>query len=354
MTKKVTFPQLGNYDIPLELIFEEGLEVDYLRPPKITNRTLEIGTKYSPDSVCAPFKYMLGNYIEAIENGADVLVSVGGLCRLGYYGELHEQIIRDLGYDVTFVNFAQTRIALPSSWYEKFKTINPDASLVKLGEVVPLSIKMIKYLDEVDDFMRKNAGFETEENSFKPLYNKYLAEMKTIKSKRKLKKFHKHYMKKFEKVPVEKPKNPLRVAVVGEYYTIMEPFSNHFLEKWLGYHGIEVDRWMNLTNSIVDRPEKEVKKRIKKYADYDMGATSMYTIDTALRCAKKNYDGIIHVKSAGCMPEIDSMAVLQNISKDYKIPILYISFDSQTSDVGLQTRLEAFYDMIMMRKQRIV
>ena len=46
------------------------------------------------------------------------------------------------------------------------------------------------------------------------------------------------------------------------------------------------------------------------------------------------------------------MPVLQRISSDYHTPILYLSYDSQTSDTGLDTRLEAFYDMIAMRKAR--
>jgi len=82
-----------------------------------------------------------------------------------------------------------------------------------------------------------------------------------------------------------------------------------------------------------------------------MGATSIPTIDRALDYAKKGYDGIIHVKSFGCTPEIDTIPVLQNISNDYKIPILYFSFDTQTSETGFTTRLEAFYDMIVMRKE---
>ena len=67
--------------------------------------------------------------------------------------------------------------------------------------------------------------------------------------------------------------------------------------------------------------------------------------------ARRGFDGLIHVKSAGCTPEIDVMPVLQNISADYKIPVLYLTYDAQTSDVGLMTRLEAFYDMIDMRKK---
>lgn len=46
------------------------------------------------------------------------------------------------------------------------------------------------------------------------------------------------------------------------------------------------------------------------------------------------------------------MAVLQNISADRGIPILYLSYDSQTGDAGIQTRLEAFYDMIDMKRRK--
>jgi len=51
-----------------------------------------------------PFKYNLGNYLEALENGANFLVQAGGGCRFGYYGEIQEQILRDIGYDFEFIN----------------------------------------------------------------------------------------------------------------------------------------------------------------------------------------------------------------------------------------------------------
>ena len=51
------------------------------------------------------------------------------------------------------------------------------------------------------------------------------------------------------------------------------------------------------------------------------------------------------------IPEVDIMPVLANLSQDFKIPVLYLTYDSQSSDVGLMTRLEAFYDMIEMRKK---
>ena len=45
------------------------------------------------------------------------------------------------------------------------------------------------------------------------------------------------------------------------------------------------------------------------------------------------------------------MPVLQRIGEEYKIPILYLTYDTQTGSAGLMTRLEAFYDMIEMRKK---
>jgi benzoyl-CoA reductase/2-hydroxyglutaryl-CoA dehydratase subunit BcrC/BadD/HgdB len=43
------------------------------------------------------------------------------------------------------------------------------------------------------------------------------------------------------------------------------------------------------------------------------------------------------------------MVPLRNISADFKIPVLYLTYDTETSDTGLMTRLEAFYDMLAMR-----
>lgn len=349
---KVSFPQLGNYYVPLETLFTEGLGVEYIVPPPITKKTLDLGSKYSPDFVCSPFKYTLGNFIETIEAGANTLVQTGGVCRLGYYGELDEQILKDLGYNVRFVNMAKAKFSKPITFYNEFKEINPNMSIKKIAKILPVVLKMVEYIDEIEDYIRKNVGFETEKGTFENVHKEFLSKLRSVRTKEELNNTFQKFKKQFKSIEVIKPKTPLRVGIVGEYYTIMEPFSNHYVEKELAQMGIVVDRWMNITNSLLHRPDKKVREHIKKYAKYDMGATSMYTIDKALEFAKKGYDGIIHVKSSGCTPEIDAMPVLQNISADYKIPILYFSFDSQTSDTGIQTRLEAFYDMIIMRKEK--
>ena len=117
---------------------------------------------------------------------------------------------------------------------------------------------------------------------------------------------------------------------------------------------MEVHRWMNVSNSMLRPGGKNHQVQIRERSIYSMGANSTTDIWQAQTFAEMGFDGLIHIKSANCTPEVDIMPVLANLSQDYKIPVLYLTYDSQTSDVGLMTRLEAFYDMIGIRKESVV
>ena len=116
--------------------------------------------------------------------------------------------------------------------------------------------------------------------------------------------------------------------------------------------GVELHRMLNMTNRNLRYNEKNLRASASDYITYDMGPTSSMTIAATLKYAQEGFDGVIHMKSSGCTPEIDCMPVLQHISRDMHMPVLYLSYDSQTSDTGLDTRLEAFYDMLAMKKEK--
>ena len=44
------------------------------------------------------------------------------------------------------------------------------------------------------------------------------------------------------------------------------------------------------------------------------------------------------------------MPIINKICKEYDVPVIFFSFDANTSEVGIKTRIEAFYDMIKMRR----
>ena len=111
---RISVPHMGNLYIPFKALFER-LRLDYVIPPASSRKTLSLGSKYSPEGLCIPFKLTTGNIIEAAALGADtILMPAGnGICRLGYY-DGHEKWIetrRDF--------IVQSRMFLPSrtpSW----------------------------------------------------------------------------------------------------------------------------------------------------------------------------------------------------------------------------------------------
>ena len=348
--KKISFPRIGNYHVPFGYFVGRVFDAEVVVPPPITRRTVELGSAHSPDFVCAPFKFNLGNHIEALEMGADTLIQFGGLCRLGYYGELHEQILRDLGYRFDFINLAGMRARRPKSVWDTFRKHVPRLSLGTLASSFSIMYAMIEQMDEIEMYIRQHAGFEREAGALDRIYGSYLREAAKARTRRELRKLFSHYAREIKRAPLDIPKNPVRVGVIGEYYTIMEPFSNHFLEKELAAMRVHVGRNMNVSSTVFHGKVPRTLKKVQQYVKYDIGATGVETINAALGFARKGYDGLIHVKSFGCMPEIDAMKVLQNISQDLGIPILYLSFDTQTGETGVKTRLEAFHDMLVMRK----
>ena len=350
---KVAFPHLSNYAIPIKIAVENIMKKEVINTPLITKKTIELGSKYAPDFVCSPFKYNLGNFIESLDMGANLLIQAGGGCRYGYYFPLQEAILKDLGYEFETLSLLDKGNLNIKKLFKKFKKYNPKLNIFTFTYYLLLSITMINKMDKIDDYIRKHIGFEIIDKSFDNLNNKYLNELKNVKRFRSLFKIHRKYNKLFKKIKTNKPKNPLKVGIVGELYTVMENNSNHNIEKMLAKKSIEVTRYINLTYLVFKNKQtnKKLLRFKNKYDKYGLGAGGTDSVVKTLKFIKNKYDGIIHIKAAFCTPEVNAMPILQKISKDKNIPILYFSFDTSTSDIGIKTRIEAFSDMLEMKRR---
>lgn len=344
---------MGNYYIPAKYLLSHIVDAEIIIPPLISTKTIELGSKYSPDFVCTPFKYTLGTMIESLEQGASILIQFGGGCRYGYYSELQEQILKDLKYKFELINLVTNGKANIKRIYKSFKRIDKKFSVLKGLYYLYIAKNMVKYMDKVDDYIRKNVGFEVNKNSFDNLNKEMLDKFSKVNNPISLYILYKKYFHKFNKLKINKPKNCLKVGVIGELYTLMEPFSNYYLEKELASFNIEIKRFTNV-NYLLFKNKKTIKKALrksKKYMKYKLCADASSNIYWTKYLCKKNYNGIIHIKSSFCTPEIGSMPIIDKIASSYDVPIIYFSFDANTSEVGIKTRLEAFYDMIEMRRQ---
>ncbi len=355
MNKKVVaFPHLGNYYVPVRYLIEHLTDCEILNVPPITKKTIELGTKYSPEFVCMPFKYNLGNYIESLEMGANVLLQAGGGCRYGYYAEVQKQILSDIGYEFEFYSLTETDKMAIISVYKTLKHLNSKLNFFKYIYYLGLTFLMIHYMDKMDIYIRKNIGFEVVSDSFDILLKKMLNAFSQTKGYIDLTRKYLKYNKRFRKLEINKPKKAIRIGIIGELYSAMEPFANYNIEKMLAKMNIEVTRFINVTYLIITKRfnGNKILKICNKYCKYPIGADGTDNIARAISLALQGYDGLIHSKPFGCTPEIGAMHILNKVCDDYKIPIIYFTFDNQTSIEGIKTRLEAFYDMIKMRRSK--
>lgn len=350
---KIAFPQMGDYSVPAKYLMSHILNAEIIDAPKITNKTIEIGSKYSPEFVCTPFKYTLGTMIECLEKGADILIQMGGGCRYGYYFELQEKILKDLGYNFKMINLVTEGKTKITRINKMLKIIDKRYSKLKALYYFFITLKMIKYMDNVDNYIRENVGFEIKKGSFERIKKRMLIKFSKVKNYHELRVLYRNYLTELKNVKVYKPKDRIKIGVIGELYTVMEPFSNYFLEKELAKHKIEIKRFTNVDYLFL-RKKGRMKKYLKKnkYIKYCCGADASDNVANTEYLCKHGYDGIIHIKSSFCTPEIGAMPIINKVASSKNIPVIFFSFDAQMGQEGIKTRLEAFYDMLEMRKKQ--
>lgn len=349
---------LGNYYIPIynflnNIVDQEIVEV--LMPNKMSNETIVEGSKFSPDFACIPFKYNMGNYLSELKKGANVLIQAGGGCRYGYYFEVQEQTLKDMGYDFTFISLLGENGLNIKELYHKFKLLNAKLSFSTFCYQGALAIAIIKIMDDFETYMRDKYNLQIDSKSFDTIHKKMLQDILQINTLAKLYQFKDEYIKKLKAVALRKiTKDDIKIGIVGELFTSMEPFSSFYLEKELLNYNCIVKRYTTVTYLLLQKrfSRKKVMKKASEYIDYHFGADGAETIAHTLELIEEEYDGIIHIKPFGCSPEINAMPILQKISRQKNIPIMYLTFDEQTTATGVKTRIEAFYDMLKMKKEQ--
>lgn len=358
---KVTFPHMGNLYIIAKALFE-ALNIEFIVPPACSKRTLEIGTKHAPELSCLPLKINIGNFIESIEKGADTILMTGGCgpCRFGYYSEVQREILYDLGYDVDVIV-----LELPNGDIQEFKRrvkklINGQ-SFLTAAKAVYKATKVSMELDRLDKLSFQTRAREKVKGQTDWVMKKFHQRVMKAKDAKNIIKVVQQAKKELETVEIDTSYQPLRIGIVGEIYTVIEPYTNFNIEQMLGNMGVEVERSLNISQWIVEhvlkealylKKEKSYKIAAEPYLGTMIGGHAQETIGNSVLYAQQGYDGIIQVYPFTCMPEIVAQSILPTISHDMNVPILTLIIDEMTGEAGYQTRIEAFVDMLLRRKEK--
>jgi len=145
---------------------------------------------------------------------------------------------------------------------------------------------------------------------------------------------------------VGQKKSNISLAVLGYPYLLYDPYLNLDLIKKLINMGVYV-----VTPEMI--PKKEKQKQECKLKKNLFWTFSNEVIRSAYALFENQcVDGIIHVTAFGCGPDFIVDKLMEIDSKKYNMPFLTITIDEHTGQEGLNTRLEAFVDMLKIKKAK--
>lgn len=355
----MAFPQMGNVEILLGDLLER-LEIDYMKPPRTTERTLALGAKYAPEFSCLPLKLNIGNFIEALELGADTLIMAGGRgpCRFGYYAEVEKRILMEAGY-----NFEMITVEPPSMGLSKF--VGPikrasGKSTRKIWRALKESFPKAKAFDEVEKRVLQTRCYETVPGSTTKAYKRAVKILSQIAGPEEVDRRLAEALAVIDDVEKDMSLPVLKVGIIGEFFVLLEPFANFDIEEWLGSRGVYLERsvyvtdWIGPTskNPVGGVPDNELVEYARPYLGHFVGGEGLPSIGHTVHYARQGFDGVVHLFPFTCMPETIAKSILPRVSRDLDIPIIHFTIDEQTGKAGIATRLEAFLDLLKSRRDR--
>lgn len=358
---RATFPHMGNLTISLKAMLQ-FLGVEVVSPPPSSKKTLTLGVKHGPEFACMPLKLNLGNFIEAYELGADTIIMAGGCgpCRFGYYAQIEHAILKDIGCELQLIVLEPPERHI-SELLVKIKRIAGNRSWWQVVQAIRFGYQKARAVDEVEMAAFRARPRELSPGATDVAYNEALDLIDRASSRNKLMVAQEKAVEIMAGVAVDKGRPVLKVGIIGEIYTLLEPFSNQYLERHLGRLGAEVDRAIYLSEWVNDhllmglvkglRSKKEACDAAHPYLRHFVGGHGQETVGSAVNYAKAGYDGLIQVFPFTCMPEIVAESILPEVSANYGIPILTLIMDEHSGEAGMVTRLEAFTDLLARKKE---
>jgi predicted nucleotide-binding protein (sugar kinase/HSP70/actin superfamily) len=354
----VTFPHLGVYTPAIEwMLAQLGNTVITPQPPG--KQTLTLGTVHGPEFACIPLKMVLGTFIEGLNKGADTIITSGGVgpCRAGLYGTVQREILLSLGYKFEMIVLEPIR-RHPISLLRSLRKMNAAGlSPLRFAKVAKQCWAMIKACDALEHTLLKLRPRETQMGLAERIFQRGLKRIFSATGIAEIEQATQDTLVEMQQVPIDPNRDPVRVGIVGEIYVLLEPEANLHIERILGEYGVEVHRSIFLTgwteeNVIREGDNQTAREAAAPYLDEMIGGHGQDTVGHTVLYAKEGIDGVIQLAPFTCIPEIVARGVLPSVSNDLDIPVISFFLDEQTGEAGYRTRLEAFVDLLIRKRDQ--
>ncbi len=138
----------------------------------------------------------------------------------------------------------------------------------------------------------------------------------------------------------------LNIAVIGHPYNLYDSYINMNLLKKLKDNGVDIITIEMVDENIINEKSNILTKKIFWNFGRKAVGSTMHLLD------RSDVDGILYVTSFGC--GVDSFVgyiVERMVRRRENISFMALTIDEHSGEAGMNTRLEAFIDMIRWRKK---
>ena len=279
--------------------FFEKLNCKVILSPTTNKEIVNIGISNSIDESCLSAKIYLG-HILYLQDKCDYIL----IPRISDYGKGEKVCVRFNGL------------------YDNIKNMNLPC------QILNYNIEHTKLHYEFIEFIR--IGLKINKNIFKVIYSYIYAKNKEKQQRISLEN---------EQINVTKNNNK-KVLIVSHPYNIYD--------KYLGTFIVDYFTKNNISILYADRLNKKISK---SYA-YDLSKTLYWTYAKeqigSIEYYKNIISGIIFISTYPC--GVDSLVNELMLKKVNNLPTINIILDESTKEIGLETRLESFLDIIKEEK----
>ncbi len=170
-----------------------------------------------------------------------------GPCRFGYYGQLEGEILKDLGYDMEMIVLdAPKDRAGMKTLLGRLGRVVEGRSLSQCLRAVREALKVSQAVDGMEELALKVRAREREVGITDRILQDFERRAFALSGSSQLLWAVDQTLARLQSVPL-RPGPVLKVGIVGEIFTMLEPFTNLDIPRMLGQMGVEVSVSMRLT-----------------------------------------------------------------------------------------------------------
>ncbi|MGI6065305.1 MAG: acyl-CoA dehydratase activase-related protein [Bacillota bacterium] len=149
-----------------------------------------------------------------------------------------------------------------------------------------------------------------------------------------------------ETVPPMEQKGDITIGLIGYVYDIYDGYVSMNVAKRMRELGVNVITFDMLNERDINREVKTMSKVLFWTFSNKIFGAGMHFYKN------KQVDGIIHITAFGCGPDSLLGKMLELDSEKFNKPFMTVRVDEHTGETHLQTRIEAFVDMLRKKKKK--